>query len=260
MDIGERISYYRKSRGLTQAELAELMEVSFQAVSSWELGRYAPDLSRINKLADVLGIPAERLLSDMPESALPVRTRFSNEEHMYTFLKTACRSARNIPKLLPFCREAYAGQTLPGTDVPFFNLPLSMACHCLSLGLGETAAEAALVSNVPLMPGHGNTVLPVDEQTAAAVRLFVRAGRGSYEKAAFEKDTLASLLLILDAVHRPTAGKYTAAETRALALKAEERALPLIPVLKKGTPAENDAAWVLSFILMQQTELIRRFT
>lgn len=46
---------YRKTRGLTQAELARLVGVSTTAVQKWE-GGAEPRPSRIVKLAEVLGV------------------------------------------------------------------------------------------------------------------------------------------------------------------------------------------------------------
>ena len=52
--IGQNISKYRKSIGLTQAELAEKMNVSIQAISKWENDICCPDIERIGQLAYVL--------------------------------------------------------------------------------------------------------------------------------------------------------------------------------------------------------------
>ena len=44
MDFGEKLQELRKSRGLTQAELAEALYVSSTAVSKWESGRGYPSI------------------------------------------------------------------------------------------------------------------------------------------------------------------------------------------------------------------------
>ncbi len=42
-DLAANIKYYRKRRGLTQEELAEMVGLSFQAVSKWENAKAVPD-------------------------------------------------------------------------------------------------------------------------------------------------------------------------------------------------------------------------
>ena len=41
--IGERIRAARKAKGLSQEQLGEKLDISFQAVSSWETGKFIPD-------------------------------------------------------------------------------------------------------------------------------------------------------------------------------------------------------------------------
>lgn len=56
MRLGEKISFFRKQRGMTQMELAEKLDVSRQAVSRWENGSALPsmnNLTAIGKLFDV---------------------------------------------------------------------------------------------------------------------------------------------------------------------------------------------------------------
>lgn len=66
--IGKNIYMLRKKQGLTQEELARLVNVSFQAISKWETGNSTPDISALPLLANVfhcsidslLGYPAEQ--------------------------------------------------------------------------------------------------------------------------------------------------------------------------------------------------------
>lgn len=44
----------RRSRGLAQTDIAQALGVSANTVSSWELGRTAPDAAQIWKLAQML--------------------------------------------------------------------------------------------------------------------------------------------------------------------------------------------------------------
>ena len=55
MTLSENIAKYRKQKGYTQEKLGELLGVTNQAVSKWELGISMPDVMLLPKIADVLG-------------------------------------------------------------------------------------------------------------------------------------------------------------------------------------------------------------
>ena len=61
--IGEFIASNRKSRGMTQAELAEQLGVTNKAVSKWETGRCLPDAGLFQPLCVLLGITVNELLT-----------------------------------------------------------------------------------------------------------------------------------------------------------------------------------------------------
>lgn len=53
----------RKLRGYSQCDLAVLLETSQRAVSNWESGMNSPTLRTVEKLAKVLGVEVETLLT-----------------------------------------------------------------------------------------------------------------------------------------------------------------------------------------------------
>ena len=61
--IGETIATLRKEKGMTQSQLAEKMNVTDKAVSKWERDLSCPDINSIPKLAEVLDVSVEELLS-----------------------------------------------------------------------------------------------------------------------------------------------------------------------------------------------------
>ena len=60
------IKELREQRGMTQKELAEKMQVSFQTISKWENGVNMPDITNIPKLADLFEVSADVLLGLQP--------------------------------------------------------------------------------------------------------------------------------------------------------------------------------------------------
>ena len=62
MNIGENIVIARKNLNLTQADLADKMNVSYQAVSSWERDENLPDTINLIALASVLKVTLDWLV------------------------------------------------------------------------------------------------------------------------------------------------------------------------------------------------------
>lgn len=65
--LGLKISYYRRLLGLTQAELAEMLGVSCQAVSKWEQQTNCPDIMLLPDLARIFGITIDELFGNQRE-------------------------------------------------------------------------------------------------------------------------------------------------------------------------------------------------
>lgn len=61
--IGKFISKCRKEKNMTQAQLAEKLNITDRAVSKWETGRGMPDSSIMLELCSELGITVNELLS-----------------------------------------------------------------------------------------------------------------------------------------------------------------------------------------------------
>ena len=80
--IGNRISKFRKAKGLTQEALANLMGVSSQAVSKWETDASCPDITALPQLCRILGITADELLTGKTNEVklLPAEERKSLDQ------------------------------------------------------------------------------------------------------------------------------------------------------------------------------------
>lgn len=73
MNIGEVIKSRRQKRNMTQVELAELLKVTSQAVSRWEMGVSYPDIAMVPKISEVLWVTADELLGIKPDGMVQVR-------------------------------------------------------------------------------------------------------------------------------------------------------------------------------------------
>lgn len=64
MIFAEKIQYLRKSRKLSQEQLAEIMNVSRQAVSKWESGQSYPDIDKLVDISSYFGVSIDSLIKD----------------------------------------------------------------------------------------------------------------------------------------------------------------------------------------------------
>lgn len=69
MTLGEKLKEVRKRFGLSQEQLAEIMNVSRQAITKWETDGGIPDVTNLQELSKVFGITVDYLLND--ENQLP---------------------------------------------------------------------------------------------------------------------------------------------------------------------------------------------
>jgi transcriptional regulator with XRE-family HTH domain len=77
-DFSKNLIELRKERGLTQLQLADLLEIQPRLVGRWEQGKGKPNFDYILKLADVLEVTIDRLLrgqEGQPPSQFDIRNK-----------------------------------------------------------------------------------------------------------------------------------------------------------------------------------------
>lgn len=62
--IGMNISKFRRIKNMTQMELADRLNISYQAVSNWECGKSMPDIAKLTELAEIFNISVDELLNN----------------------------------------------------------------------------------------------------------------------------------------------------------------------------------------------------
>ena len=64
MIFSEKLQLLRKSKGLTQENLAEKMDVSRQAVARWEAGQAYPDIGNLIAISRLFHVTVDYLVKD----------------------------------------------------------------------------------------------------------------------------------------------------------------------------------------------------
>lgn len=70
MNIADRIQSLRKSKGISQEQLADVVGVSRQAVSKWESEQTIPDLDKIILMSEYFEVTTDYILKGIEPAAL----------------------------------------------------------------------------------------------------------------------------------------------------------------------------------------------
>lgn len=64
MELAEKLKHHRKKQGLSQEKVADLLNLSRQAISKWENGHSAPDIDNLVLLSNVYKVSIDDLLQE----------------------------------------------------------------------------------------------------------------------------------------------------------------------------------------------------
>ena len=211
MTIGERIAASRKAQHLSQAQLAEQMRISFQAVSGWERDDYLPDTEKMIRLAGCLKTTVGFLLGE-ETTAFPCggTEKFFDVEKMYTQVRAAANAKQlmQTARALSFASQMHEGQKRKGTEeVPYMIHPLMITCHALAMGLDDDELlAAALLHDVAEDCSIFPEQLPVTQTVQEIVSLLTfRIETGESKEAAKQRyysmireNPFAAIIKVLD--------------------------------------------------------------
>ena len=273
--IGENIARLRKEKGWTQEELAKELDVTFQAVSSWERDEYKPELKMFIKLAEALGVPATWIIEERSATFKTKETVY-DWEHMKTYVKSFAKAAKmeNTLKALDFALAAHKGKERENSEMPYIVHPLTMACHALALGIKEDEIIAGIllhdvIEDCKKEDGTKYTTedLPVNDETRKIVALMTcpektpetrEAVLTEYYKglATYPKAALVKLIDRCNNITTMSWGKPRWKIYRTI--RETEKYYPALMKVVKDTPEYNDALWLLKYQIESTLDIYKR--
>lgn len=93
MNFNDKLQKLRKDKGLSQEALAELVNVSRQAVAKWELGGTYPDIDNLITLSEIFKVSIDKLLKPSDECSLNTDNT-SELESSELLIKFLCRAKK----------------------------------------------------------------------------------------------------------------------------------------------------------------------
>ena len=163
MTIGKRIAALRREKNLKQDDLAQMLEVSPQAVSKWENDQTCPDISLLPKLAKILGVSVDELLSGKQELQ-PVVTLVPEDQR---------KDIKDM--MLRIVEDSADG------DKVRVNLPMALVLLAMEMGMempqvsGNDALKDIDWAQVMELVRHGamGNLIEVESADGDIVRIFV---------------------------------------------------------------------------------------
>ncbi|MBQ4061019.1 MAG: helix-turn-helix transcriptional regulator, partial [Bacilli bacterium] len=77
INIQKQIAMLRKRNNMTQAELAEKLSISYQAVSQWENGNTFPDITMLPEIAKIFNVSIDALFNEENSSNIDLSFPFN---------------------------------------------------------------------------------------------------------------------------------------------------------------------------------------
>ena len=114
MSFAENLKQLRKERQLSQEELAEILDVSRQAVSKWEQGIGYPEVEKLLLLSNRLSVSLDRLM----ETEITQKSNTQKQNVTGTITITS-----PIERVIATCHKVVSSQKMPsGKSSPQFAL------------------------------------------------------------------------------------------------------------------------------------------
>lgn len=170
MELGKKLLYLRKRRGMSQQDLAEKLDVSRQSVSKWELGTAAPSTENLINIGKLFGVSVDALVDDRLQLQNPPVMEINEGEAETTDLDISRSDGGSVEDLkkekhdqdyksivqvvfLIFALSVFTFLSLDmvenliikRTGTPYFYVPLSMISEALQvIGCGAIGLFAGM--------------------------------------------------------------------------------------------------------------------
>lgn len=163
LTLGKRIAMLRRQKELRQEDLAQMLEVSPQAVSKWENDQTCPDITLLPRLAEILGVTVDELLSGKTEVQPAVK------------LESVQQRKDIKDMILRIVVDSADG------DKVRVNFPLSLVQLAVDTGMelpqisGKEALSGIDLKQILELVSHGvvGNLIEVDSADGDVVRIFV---------------------------------------------------------------------------------------
>ena len=231
MVLADKIIELRKKNGMSQEDLAGMMNVSRQSVSKWESAQSVPDLNKIIMLSQIFGVSTDFLVKDEMELEDVEYVQVEDVPEDADVHIVAIEEANTFLDL----NEKQAG-------VVAFGVSLCILSPVLLLLLGglSEVAKYGIAENVAAGVGISSLLLFIACGVAIFITSAIKMERYDY----LEKDAIETAYGVLGVV-RDRKDKYADKHTRELVLGIVLCVLSAVPLMATLLISEEDIFGVI---------------
>lgn len=153
---GSRITAERERLGLTQAELANKVDVSQKSISKYEHGERRPTYETLMKMADLFGVSVDYILSNSNEKNTIAKSNSANISSAEALKKCVQRTGLSYPEISKRLgiTQNLLEDYMSGAIAPPYNILISLSDICevstdCLLGLHARSRAADLDNILP---------------------------------------------------------------------------------------------------------------
>lgn len=234
MILADKIIDLRKKNGMSQEELAGIMNVSRQSVSKWESAQAVPDLNKIILLSQVFGVSTDYLLKDEVEEVEYSQVDTTPQEDAVQ--QVSLEMANEYLHI----NETWAGKTALGVALCILSPIAVIILAALSEDGGYDISENAAA-------GMGMSVLFF--MIASAVAIFVMGGMKLNKYEFLEKVSIETAYGVAGMV-KERKERYANSHMRAMVIGITLCVLAVIPIFGVLVISNKDIVAVLGVALL----------
>ena len=131
MKLEEKLVSLRKAKGLSQLTLADMMNVSRQAISRWEVGAAVPSIENLRFLSRLYGVSIDYLVNEESKDPVPSEEAFEGNRRSGSRIE---QNAENDGAPVNDCRKTWIW-LLIGSIIAVGLIAFGVFTHSIAISL-----------------------------------------------------------------------------------------------------------------------------
>ncbi|MBN1618505.1 helix-turn-helix transcriptional regulator [Candidatus Dojkabacteria bacterium] len=169
--LGLKIKHFRQSKGLTQKQLSEEINTTWEMISRYETGKSSP-LNKIFEISKALEVPIHIIMQDNQLSENFHQNQYQYERNLIPFVN---KEFKDIKKSIDDTKEYY---TAPDWIIKKFMKPFAISCELLIIETTKIEKEGILMATLEQSDSQNDLVIIEENNNYSVINVkSIRIGQ-----------------------------------------------------------------------------------